>query len=88
VRERRDGSTLRFTVLGLSAPGMSLPGAGSARYEREFEDLEGDVTFQLEGLDHVVTEWVVRVRPGSVALVRPPSTRSVQLFTSEQEWQA
>lgn len=87
MRETREPDTVRLEVLGLGAPGLSIPVPGRARFEREFEDLKGDVTFQLVGLDHKVTEWVVRLQPGSVTLIRAPSTPVVQLSTNEEEWQ-
>jgi len=71
------GRILRFKVLGLSTPKLTLPGAGHARFSAELEGLSGTCTLVVEGLDGVEHRASIKVSPGRVELRNHKGTTGV-----------
>jgi hypothetical protein len=86
VAEDRSPGTLKFAVRGLRTPQVGLPGPGTARFEREYDDLRGTVAIAVEGLNKISTTCTVRIQPRAVKMVTPPSGPDVTLVTSEADW--
>jgi len=86
VEEQVEEGVLRYRVLGLKAPRMSLPRPGPARFEREYENLRGTVTIHVEGLDGTVTSCAVAVAPGRIRVVNPPTSPRLTLTTDTTSW--
>jgi hypothetical protein len=82
VEERREGSLFRYRVLGLKAPGVALPASGSARYQRDYDGLEGTVTFAVVGLDGRERRCSVAVGPEGVRQVAAPTGTGLALVTA------
>ena len=88
VEEHRERNKLRFRILGLRAPQISLPGAGHARFMKEYDDLTGRCTITVVGLDGTETTCAVHVDPNTIRVASRPSTPHVTLLinhTHEQE---
>ena len=77
------GRTLRFEVLGLSTPKLSLPGAGQARFSTELEGLSGTFDLVVEGLDGVENRATIKVSTGRVEL-RNHKTAAGVIFIADR----
>ncbi len=86
VEESLAGKSLSYRVLGLRAPSLTLPGAGRAGYSREYEELRGTYTVSVIGLDGVPAQCTVKIAPGKVEVVKPPSGRSLTVITDRAQW--
>ncbi len=73
----REGRTLRFKVLGLTTPKLTLPGAGRAEFAVEFEKLNGSFELVVEGLDGVEHRAGLKVTHGKVELRSPQPVANV-----------
>ncbi len=80
--------SIRCTVLGLQAPDLSLPAAGHARFEREFDNLHGLCEVTIQGLDGATATFSVRITPSRVQVVRKPPQSFVELITDPRLWPA
>ncbi len=81
VDERREGTSFRYRVLGLNAPGVGLAGAGSARYQRDYEELNGTYTFAVIGLDGMEHRCAVAIDEKGVRQVSLPTGTGLALVT-------
>lgn len=79
VDERREGSSFRYRVLGLNAPGVGLPGSGRARFQRDYEGLAGTCTFAVVGLDGEERRCAVAIDQAGVREVSAPTGRGLAL---------
>jgi hypothetical protein len=84
VQATREDRSLRYRILGLSAPTLSLPASGPARFEREYDDLQGPVDIVIEGLDGSTNTFSFDVAPGAVRIVHQPKEGFVELIPDEQ----
>ena len=87
VEEHREKGILRYRVLGLKAPQMSLPRPGPARFVREYEDLRGTVTFHVEGLDGEIMSCTVALARGRAHVIAPPKSRRLTVITDATDWE-
>ncbi len=87
VDEHLEKKTIRYTVLGLKAPELSLPASGHAQFVREYESLHGKYQLVVEGLDGIASTASVRISPKQVKVVTPPSERFVKLITDPAQWE-
>jgi len=85
VKEERAPQQLRYTVLGLKTPQLSLPTAGHAQFSRTYEDLNGTFDVSVRGLDGNVNTFSVRIRPERVELLKSPQKRFVDFVTGNAE---
>jgi hypothetical protein len=83
VREETAGNDIRFTILGLKAPGLNLPSSGSAEFRRAYA-LEGEYTVTVRGLDGSTVSFPLAVREGKPSLGRtpPPSFLDITVRTT------
>lgn len=77
---------IRLHVLGFRTPHLSLPAAGPARYEQEFETLSGTYDVTVRGIDGRTDTFGVRFAPGEVELLRSPRHPFVQVSTDPHQW--
>lgn len=82
VEETREGTSFRYRILGLNAPGIALPSPGPARYQRDYEGLEGTYTFSVVGLDGVERRCTVAIDSRSVRQVSGPTGTGLALATN------
>jgi hypothetical protein len=80
VEEQRDLNRLRFRILGLRAPQISLSGAGHASFMKEYDDLTGRCVITVVGLDGTETTCAVHVDAHGIRLASRPSTPHVTLL--------
>lgn len=88
VQEQTEGKTIRYKVLGLKAPQLSLPESGHAQYTREYENLKGTYTVTVEGLDKRESTFAVRISLASVRITKPPTGALVEAFDDKKLWMA
>jgi len=88
VKEQIDDGTISYTIVGLNAPQLSLPGAGTARYSKEYDGLSGSYHVSVKGLDGKVSTVDVRVRPTDVKIIKPPAGRLIDVVTDERLWES
>jgi hypothetical protein len=81
VDERREGTSFGYRVLGLNAPGVGLPGTGSARFQRDYEGLEGTYSFAVVGLDGQERRCTVAIDAGGVRKLSGPTGKGLTLVT-------
>lgn len=81
VDELREGTSFRYCVLGLNAPGVGFPGTGSARFQRDYEGLDGTYTFTVVGLDGEERRCKVAIDPTGVRTLSGPTGTGLTLVT-------
>ena len=86
VQERLEERTIRYRILGLKAPNLSLPAAGHAQFLREYADLKGTYEIVIPGLDGNATSFAVRIAPREVHLLHAPKGPAVEVVTDERLW--
>ena len=79
-------SSLHFTVLGFRTPRLSLPAAGPARFQQEFERLDGTFDVTVKGIDGRSNSFSFRIKPGQVKLLKSPKKPFVQIATTLSQW--
>lgn len=80
VQEQREGNHLRLKVLGLKPPQLSIPSAGRATFERDYEDLAGTFEVTIENLDGRTNTFTLSASSGSITLVKAPRNTFTQLI--------
>jgi len=86
VSEQRTGKNLRYKVLGLKAPQLSLPAAGHAQFRREYEDLQGTYQVTIEGLDKRECTFTVSINSDRVRVTKVPTGEFVEVFDDTNLW--
>jgi hypothetical protein len=81
VDEHREGTLFRYRILGLNAPGVGLPHAGSAHFQRDYEGLNGTYTFSVIGLDRAEHRCTVAIDALGVREVAAPTGTGLTLIT-------
>ncbi|HTY59074.1 MAG TPA: hypothetical protein VMF59_09660 [Bacteroidota bacterium] len=79
VDDRVADGTLRLKVLGLRTPSLDLPATGPAEFRKEYAELAGDVTFDVEGLDGSHSSVVTHINPGRVTLTSGVRGRPIEV---------
>ena len=79
-------AALRFTVLGFRTPKLSLPSSGPARFEQEFENLNGTFDIFLQGIDGRTTTFSAAITRKEVRVVKAPRKTFVQIATTLSQW--
>ncbi len=80
--------TVTWKIHGLSAPAMSMPAVGGARYDKLYFTLSGTVHFTLikkDGQENTVT---VKVGPTGVKLIDMPRNSFIAVYTGSDEFEA
>jgi hypothetical protein len=86
VKAEQTASSLRFTVLGFRTPQLSLPASGPARFEQEFEHLDGTFEVSVKGIDGRTTSFSLRITPEQVKVLKAPRKSFVQIATTLTQW--
>ena len=86
VEETLDKKTIRYRVLGLKTPHLSLPATGHAQFTREYDDLKGTYEVVVEGLDGKTNTFSVRIAPQQVRLMSSPTQSFITVCTDRGAW--
>jgi hypothetical protein len=82
VEEAISQKTLRYTILGLKAPRLSLPATGPAQFSREYDRLRGKYTITVEHLDGSTNTFVVQFGPSNIKVLASPPHPFIELIVS------
>lgn len=85
VKEERGPQHLRYTILGLKTPQLSLPTSGHAQFSRLYADLQGTFEVSVRGLDGNVNTFSVRIKPERVELLKAPPRQFVEFIAGAAE---
>jgi hypothetical protein len=79
-------SIIRFTIRGLKAPQVSIPGTGPAVKKIEFDDLKGkyQVVISKHGKEENI--FFVDISKKKVTIVKSPRKKFVELVTDTDSW--
>jgi len=80
VQEQLEGNHLRLKVLGLKPPQLSIPSAGRAKFERDYEDLAGTFDVTIESIDGSTNTFRLRISTGRIELVQAPRDAFTELI--------
>ncbi len=72
VSAKLEGRTLRLNIHGLRAPQLTLPGAGPALFETEFELTRGTYSVVVSKLDREENIFSVQISPEKVTVETSP----------------
>jgi hypothetical protein len=86
VEETMDTKTIKYRVLGLKAPPLSLPATGHAQFMREYDNLRGTYEVVIEGLDGKTNTVSVLIAPRQVQVVSSPSPSFITVCTDRGNW--
>ena len=86
VRQSKDRNRLSYKILGLTAPQLSLPAAGHAHFEMEYDDLAGSYDLEIEGLDGTVNVFSVKISSDKVELLKSPPKRFIDVVVDTKQW--
>ena len=86
VREWVEGNTLRYKILGLKAPQLSLPASGRAQFAHEYNNLNGHYEVAVEGLDGNLETFSLRISPQRVKVLKAPDNGFVDIVIDESLW--
>ncbi len=81
VDEEITDREIRYTVTGLTAPRLSLPGSGPALFRREYRNFHGTYRITVEGLDRISNSFEFEIGEKQVHLLRSPSRPFVVVST-------
>lgn len=86
IEETLEPGFLRLDVLGFRTPQLTLPAAGPARFQKDYDGLKGLYTVIIKGINGRENQLSVRISPKSVELVTPPRDSFVQIETDGARW--
>jgi hypothetical protein len=86
VEESVGSDFIHLVVLGFKTPRLTLPSAGPARFQKDYDGLKGLFTVTVAGIDGRENKFSVRVAPEKVELVSPPRHSFVQIVTDNTRW--
>jgi len=79
VDDRREKGTLRLKVLGLRTPSLDLPATGPAEFRKEYDDLSGDITVVVEGMDGSRSSVGTHITSGRVTITAPVTGKALEV---------
>jgi len=88
VQEQKNGKKIRYTILGLRPPQLSLPASGHAQFSSEYDHLRGTYQVEIEGLDGTVNTFSVRIGKNKVQLLKSPPAPFVEVIVDKSTWAA
>ena len=80
VRELVDGNNIHLKVQGLKPPRLTIPSAGHAKFEREYDHLNGTCEVTLESIDGRINAFTLHVAPGNIQLLHAPHEKFAELI--------
>ena len=78
--EEMRGKELRFAILGLRAPQLSLPSTGTAQYIREYEKLKGKFDIVIENQNRTSNIFSLNITKKSITVLKSPKTPFIELI--------
>jgi hypothetical protein len=78
--------TLHLTVLGFRTPQLTLPSAGPARFEKEYNELHGPLEITIQGIDGRTVSFSLHIAPGKVELAKKPRASFATVTTDLSQW--
>lgn len=82
VQEKRNGKEVRYTILGLKAPQLSLPASGTAQFVQEYDNLKGKYTIVVESLDGTANEFTVNITQKQIKVLTSPKTPFIEVLVA------
>lgn len=79
VQEEIHGREIRYTILGLKAPQLSLPASGTAQFVQEYENLRGKRTIVVESLDGTTNEFTINITQKQIKVLKSPKTPFIEV---------
>jgi len=79
VEEKRDAQHIQFRILGLKPPQLSIPSAGRASFEREYDNLSGPFHVTIENLDGRKNTFKLKVTKDKVTVLQSPREKFIDL---------
>ena len=79
VEEQRDKNHICFKILGLRPPRLSIPSAGRASFQREYEDLSGTCYVTVQSLDGKTNTFKLRIAKDRISVLQSPPQRFIDL---------
>jgi hypothetical protein len=80
--------TITWRIHGLSAPAMSMPAVGGAKYDKIYFDMSGTVHFTLIKKDGQENASTIKILPAGVKIVQLPEHPFMTVYTSTDEFEA
>lgn len=82
VQEEIHGREIRYTILGLKAPQLSLPASGTAQFVQEYENLRGKRTIVVESLDGTTNEFTINITQKQIKVLKSPKTPFIEVVVA------
>lgn len=79
VKEHIDGNAIHWKVQGLKPPHLSIPASGHAKFEREYDALNGTYVFTIESIDGRSNSFTFRFAKHKVQLLNAPREKFTEL---------
>lgn len=80
VQEQVKDNQIVLKVEGLKPPQLSIPASGHARFEREYENLDGGYDIVVKSIDGKTNSFTVRMASGKVQLIQAPKNGFVDII--------
>lgn len=80
-----DGA-IRFTIRGLNAPQVTIPGTGPAVAEIEIDNLKGDYQVIISKHGKEENMFSINISDHQVNITKSPRKKFVELITESKEW--
>ncbi|MGE5314281.1 MAG: hypothetical protein ACM3Q4_06285 [Acidobacteriota bacterium] len=80
--------TVTWKIHGLSAPAMSMPAVGGAKFDKIYFDMNGTVHFTMIKKDGHENTATLKVTPQGVKIVELPEHPFMTVYTSTDEFEA
>jgi hypothetical protein len=88
VEEKIDAGSIALSILGFKTPHLTLPAAGPARFQKDYEGLKGAYNVIIEGIDGRENSFSIRITPKKVELIKSPRKPFVQIVTDTSHWRS
>ena len=79
VKEHMDGNHIHLKVQGLKPPRLNIPAAGHARFERDYDNLNGTYDITLESIDGRTNTFTLLIAPANIRLLHAPREKFAEL---------
>ena len=80
VKEQIDGNTIHWKVQGLKPPQLSIPASGHARFEREYDVLNGTYVVTIESIDGRSNTFTLRCAKNKIQLLHAPREKFMEVI--------
>jgi hypothetical protein len=87
ITEQITPKEIIWSVLGLRAPAMSMPGFGSAFFQKIFFGLSGTIGFTLRKIDGRENRFGLRINESAVMVKSSPDQPFTVAYTSHRQFE-